>query len=389
MMNISSTIFYSQSSHECLLFNKLNNKCNSKNISNVELLNIIKENILSIYNPKDGESKIIKGEENIIFQITNSKNELALLQNNSLNNQSISILDLGQCEIILKKEYNIKEEDSLVFIKQENMNCTASEKNIQFDVFEPYNFTKLNLSICEGITINLYVKTELSEETHTIFNQMKSMGYDMLNINDPFYQDICTPYKSSNNTDILLSDRIDYIYNNKDSQCQPNCHFSNYLPNSLYLNCTCEVIEDNNNDPSHFSGKKIFESFYDILKYSNFKILKCYKLVFNKNIFTNNLGNIIIFIIVVIYIFCFIIFIIKGIEPLKNKLKEIKINIEEENIEKNKIFICNTLKKDKICQEKINKNDNKLFFPPIRKTQLINSNLDNKIKKAKKTKKRD
>ena len=46
---------------------------------------------------------------------------------------------------------------------------------------------------------------------------MKSLGYDMLNINDPFYQDICIPYKSENNTDILLSDRIDYIYNNQDS----------------------------------------------------------------------------------------------------------------------------------------------------------------------------
>ena len=65
----------------------------------------------------------------------------------------------------------------------------------------------------------------------------------MLDINDPFYQDIYIPYKSSNDTDILLSDRINYIYDNNDAQCQPNCYFSSYLPNSLYLNCTCEIKE--------------------------------------------------------------------------------------------------------------------------------------------------
>ena len=48
----------------------------------------------------------------------------------------------------------------------------------------------------------------------------------MFNINDRFYTDICTPYKSSKKTDMLLVDRIDDIYNNIDAQCQPNCEFS-------------------------------------------------------------------------------------------------------------------------------------------------------------------
>ena len=106
----------------------------------------------------------------------------------------------------------------------------------------------------------------------------------MLDINDPFYQDICTPYKYGNNTDILLSDRIDYIYNNKDTQCQTNCEFSSYLSNSLYVNCSCVHVEDKTNNEQKFSGKKLYESFYDILKYSNFKILKCSNLVFNSKI---------------------------------------------------------------------------------------------------------
>ena len=145
----------------------------------------------------------------------------------------------------------------------------------------------------------------------------------MFDIMDPFYQDICTPYQYLNQTDIILSDRINYIYNNKDSQCQPSCQFSSYLSKSLYLNCTCEVImeEEVNNK---FSGKKVYESFYDVLKYSNYKIMKCYKLVFNMTSLTKNLGSIFIIILFLIYLLCLITYMIKGIEPLNSIIEKDK-----------------------------------------------------------------
>ena len=81
---------------------------------------------------------------------------------------------------------------------------------------------------------------------------------------------------------------IDYIYKNKDAQCQPNCQFSSYLSNSLYMNCTCNAISDDKIiDDKKFNGKILYKSFYDVLKYSNFRILKCYNSVFTKNIFQN------------------------------------------------------------------------------------------------------
>ena len=270
----NSTIIY-----ECSLDDELNNNCNFLNVeNNEEILNIIKENINSLYDSENGKSQIIKGENNITFQITNGKNELELLQNGFLDNQNISIIDLGECETKLREEYHINDSLNLIYIKQENTMAKSWEKNIQYEVFEPINFTKLNLSICDEYTINIYVKMDLSEDTKGIYEELKSMGYDMFNINDPFYQDICIPYTSTNNTDILLSDRIDYIYNNKDSQCQPNCQFSSYLLNTSYMNCTCDAKIDNTNNKKNdkkFNGKKLYESFYDVLKYSNFQILKC------------------------------------------------------------------------------------------------------------------
>ena len=148
---------------------------------------------------------------------------------------------------------------------------------------------------------------------------MKSLGYDMLNINDPFYQDLCTPYKYENNTDIILSDRQDYIYNNKDSECQSNCDFNSYLSNTLYINCSCSSTEEKTKEEDKFIGKKIFESFYEIFKYSNIKVLKCYNLIFRRNSIRKNIGNFIIMAIFTLYLACLIFYVIKGITPKKVK----------------------------------------------------------------------
>ena len=58
-----------------------------------------------------------------------------------------------------------------------------------------------------------------------------------------------------------------------------------------------------------FDGSIIFSSFYDVLKYSNFLVLKCYKLVFSLKGQTKNWGSMIIIGYFIIYtIFNFIYF---------------------------------------------------------------------------------
>ena len=76
-----------------------------------------------------------------------------------------------------------------------------------------------------------------------------------------------------------------------------------------------EGIEPNNENK--FNPKKIYESFYDILKYSNYKVLKCIHLVFKKQTFISNKGSIIVIIYFSIYLIILIIFIFKGITSLK------------------------------------------------------------------------
>ena len=159
---------------------------------------------------------VFQGENNFAFHITNSDNELALLEGKNNNSNKFSVIDLGECGKLLKKHYNLNENTSLIIMKYEKITNISSERSLQYEVYEPYNKTKLNLSVCDNINIDIYIPVVLSEKTQNLFNQLKELGYDLFDINSPFYNDICTPYESPDGTDVLLSDRINSYYYNDD-----------------------------------------------------------------------------------------------------------------------------------------------------------------------------
>ena len=298
----------------------LNNQCFFSTQNNDDIYNILKSENINSY-PEDGESIVIKADDNYIFHLTNGDNEMESLSGKFGNNYNLSIIDLGNCEKLLKEKYYINDNISLIILKFEKLTNIASEKNVQYEIYEPYNKTKLDLSICQNTYINLYIPIQLSNKTQSLYEDLKENGYDLFNINDSFYQDICTPYKTKDGTDILLSDRKkDYYYNNNDIICQANCEYSSYFSESKLLKCECNVVINEYIGKTNidiFDGKKLYKSFYEVLKYSNYKVLKCFKLVFNINSITKNIGNIISLIYFAIYLSFLGVFIFKGFYLLK------------------------------------------------------------------------
>ena len=114
-----------------------------------------------------------------------------------------------------------------------------------------------------------------------MYVELLAQGYDIFNINDRFYTDICTPFTSSHDTDMSLSDRIKYIYNSLDLNCQSGCKFAGIDKETRVLNCTCTASESEIKYEDLVIEKKgvktLYESFVDTLKYSNYKVLYCYK----------------------------------------------------------------------------------------------------------------
>ena len=72
------------------------------NISNEELLSRLKSEIFESYS-SDKEAKIYSGKSNYAFRVSNTLNEMKDF--NSSN--GLSLLDLGECEALLKAENNI------------------------------------------------------------------------------------------------------------------------------------------------------------------------------------------------------------------------------------------------------------------------------------------
>ena len=270
---------------------------------------------LKQYDPEKNKS-IYYNTEDMSFEISTIENEKKELIGKSIRD-NLTIIDIDKCEDVLRAHYEINDNISLIFLKSENINSNPSEKNVQYEIYEALNKTRLNLSLCSEVDINLYFPIELNNETQKLYEDLNKQGYDLFNINDKFYQDICTPYKSQNGTDILLSDRINDIYskNNNLTTCQQNCEYSNYLPETKLLKCKCNVnIEPiDYKNQQKFSPKKIYESFYDVLKYSNYKMLKCYKLILNNKTIFSNIGSIIVFAFFAIYFFLSFFFICIGI----------------------------------------------------------------------------
>ena len=118
---------------------------------------------------------------------------------------------------------------------------------------------------------------------------------------------------------------------------------------SQYINCSCFINDINNPKYENYNNKVFNKGFYYTLKYSNYKILKCYKIIFNNK----NYGNIIAIMLFLSYLINLFIFIFKGISPLKKDLKQIINEEKSKNILENKIY-----------------NDN-LLCPPIKKNNKL------------------
>ena len=143
--------------------------------NNSEIYNEIVENIIKDYENVKNNTIYIPGEEDYIFELTNEENKKEKLKNKSLNIYNLSIINLDDCKTLLKKEYfpDRNENISLILLKNEKLTDIPNEKNSQFEVNDPFNKTKLNLSICQNVSIEIYTPIILDDETQKLIRRFK------------------------------------------------------------------------------------------------------------------------------------------------------------------------------------------------------------------------
>ena len=97
----------------------------------------VKNEVLDTY-PQDGISITIPAQDNYAFQLTSTSNELNTFQD--VGDNGMSIINLGGCESLLKRENNIQNAQALIILKYEKLTGVASNKSIQYEVYNPNNY---------------------------------------------------------------------------------------------------------------------------------------------------------------------------------------------------------------------------------------------------------
>ena len=223
---------------------------------------------------------------NITYQLTTSDS-----QKNSDQNTNVSVIDLGECEKIIKRNISYEDDPTpLLILKIDVKKPETKTTAVEYEVYNPYTREKIDLSICSNISIAIYAPVNLNNKETSLYDDLSKQGYDLFDANNSFYIDPCAPYTSSNGTDVSLHDRKDYYYNQDIVLCEDSCKYVSVNTKTDKVLCHCTVKNGVNvNSDQEFSPQKLIEQFYKFDSYSNFEVLYCYKLVFSAESLKKNI----------------------------------------------------------------------------------------------------
>ena len=383
-------------------FDEYNKKCNPTNnkiaikdtylkiINNIKNLNLEEKLFIN-------KTKYIIYGNNVTFMITTSEIEKKELYIN-YNTSSIIITEV---EKYIKQNFSINEEMSIPILKIEVLNNYSNDTELYYEFFNPKNLSqKLNLNSLNENYIEIRIPKYLKQYKMDVILKTKDLGYNIFDLNDSFYNDICSTF-SYNNTDFSLSERKNII-DLSDEEClnihNYSCNYSNFDIKTLRSICLCKIgTEANNNNTSKIKNddtKKDNEDLVNLVKQnlnisksSNIKVVKCISIIFTKDLFIKNYGFYIMFVLLLLNIITLVYSPISKIEKIINeyymdilsKMKEVytnknnndetKIEIIEENGNNNDLINDNNNYPE---NKNINENNQNIYsIEPKKNSKLI------------------
>jgi hypothetical protein len=297
------------------LYIKINKyQCSTHNFSLVsDSSNKTKNEIIDIFdeiikNKKPEKSYIIEGENYTVFINPIER---------YLNESNVNIY-FSECEKILKEKYpsfNFR----LLQINSKINNPNCLNEDVEYLVYNQYG-ERMDLSCCKDVKITIQNKIKAPLDLEKI-KYFKNKGIDIFQLEDDFFNDVCYPYSDENSdSDMILKDRVSDIYQNF-SLCEKECEYELFNDDPVYVNCICNVKQDISKEIKEGNFKIFLKPFL----YTNFGIIKCYKLVFGIEGKLKNIGfwlfGILILFHIPIYIYYF-----------KDKINPIKIYVDGEMV---------------------------------------------------------
>ena len=289
-------------------------------------------------------------------------------------------INFGSCYEKVRNKYSSFNKELIIAIIDKN-DFQNKRKVLKYGMFSPLTGKYLNSDIIcqeDKITIIDSIEDKLLETKVNIqiLKEFVNEGIDIFNMSSPFYNDICFQYNSKK--DIALKDRILEYFPNI-TLCEEGCELMGINMTTITAICECFYSESKKED---MLKNKVLDqtqvgAIGEIISSSNIYVIKCINLVFKINSIRKAYGTYIIICLIIIEIFCTIIYFKKDINLINKYIYEITnryINylgqkkdqkIDEQKNLRNKPGI--------ISLDTMDKNNE----PPKRYTK--NETLDNKI----------
>ena len=344
---------------------------------------------------------IIMEDNDVSYQIilsnkkynqSNQKNQFSIDDkkkiNDNINNKinikydNISIVLLEECEDILKEKYNIDKNISLIIFKVDYHKEDSLIPIVGYEVFNPMNYSKLDLNYCKDTMIN--------ENLPAYIDENNLFKYDP---NSEYYNDECFPFTTDKGTDILIKDRQEEYNSNKLVLCENICEFKGYESNIKKSVCECIVKKEQIKIEEIVKQTNILSyNFINTDESSSSITFKCNKLLFSTKGLSKNISSYILIFIIIFFILSGALFYKYGYLILEEYIKNILISKGDEidNIlkikfqKRNKRSIKN-IKKELIVKDNASLRNNSTNHNSTSKFELqsiqIYKNIRNNIDK--------
>ena len=230
------------------------------------------------------------------------------------------IVDLTECETILKKYHNLSIDEKLIILKGTSLKEFEQylSKEISFNLISTSLWKSLSLEPCRNLksVITRIFNPGNILSTPLVQNKINAVvqnGYDAFSVDSIFYNDICTAFTNENGNDVLLDDRRRDYFQETLNLCNSGCSFLGFNTSTFAYSCECPIGDSDNKE---IITQKLPEDFYKTHTFSNIKVFKCASQVFSLEGQKKNFGSYTLLTCLASMIGVMVLFIIKGPKQL-------------------------------------------------------------------------
>ena len=339
---------------------------------------------------------IYSSDRKMYFHLFNTT-ELGLETYSNLSiNVGTSISNFSECLETMRVEYGYDNEEIFYIGILDIIRDDTSSSQIEYIIHDHIG-TKLNNEYCLDKKISINKSLIHSNDTFIARDTLEIYGIDVTNYNskNSFFCDICLlfDYNPLDPYDVLLNDRYKYYYQKPDYYfCENTCDSDStkiYLENNR-VQCICK----GKNSFTSYNKEKFhkFSKSSQICKDWFMQYLKCYKNVFSKDLFRNNIGHYLILFLILFQILTILLLFLISRKPIMRHIREIFLKKSKNGYIKEDIELGNEIEinrkgsKASLSHKSDTKNKEKIDSQSNDKINKVGNENGNKIEDKKSNK---